>query len=299
MARMAGETSTAWRFEDAQDSAHIDLPGVGTAVRATFSGDSVRVVSTDKPETVLFEVPQLYSTIDADRSRLEVLPEGIRLHLVKLVPGEAWPQLTASDAESTPNNAPGNPLLERKAVEGLLRAAQEGDVEAFNSSACHFGSSDLSAVKDGNERTALHFAAASGQAEFCRYLLTEKGFEANLHDATGELHAPDICPSFFLFNSECMLTSPVPFLVCILTSLLSLCTGETALALAAGTGNVPCMKFLLDHGALAAHTNSKGGPQAIHRAAASGMRAVRLCHWPLHPFWLWDRSSITTRPDVA
>ena len=52
---------------------------------------------------------------------------------------------------------------------------------------------------------------------------------------------------------------------------LSSIAGETALGFAAGTGNLACVKTLLELGADAAHPNSKGGPQAVHRAAASGV----------------------------
>lgn len=59
-------------------------------------------------------------------------------------------------------------------------------MEAFKTSASHFGDSNLSSVKDGNERTALHFAAASEQPEMCRYLLTEAGFNNGGQDSAGE-----------------------------------------------------------------------------------------------------------------
>ena len=116
---------------------------------------------------------------------------GMRLHLKKMVPGEAWPQVAAADAAPQPEDAQANALQERQAVETLLRAAQDGDVEAFTSSAQHFGTSELSSVKDGNERTALHFAAASGRAEMCRYLLVEADFPRDAQDSAGEetLHA--------------------------------------------------------------------------------------------------------------
>ena len=115
----------------------------------------------------------------------------MRLCLHKMVPGEAWPQLTAADAGPPEEDAQANALQERQAVEALLRAAQEGDVKAFASSARHFGASDLGTVKDGNERTALHFAAANGKAEMCRYLLTEAGFPKDAQDSAGE--APQHC----------------------------------------------------------------------------------------------------------
>jgi hypothetical protein len=184
---MAGGSKPAMQFRDAGDYALIDLPELSTAVQASFTGDSVHIRSTDGAKTVVFEVLQLYSTIDAEHSRLETLDHGVRLHLRKLVPGEAWPQIGAPNAIQTPKESPADALQERQAVERLLKAAQAGDVEAFDSSALHFGSIDLSSVKDGNERNALHFAAASGQPEFCRYLLTEKGFPVDAQDSTGKV----------------------------------------------------------------------------------------------------------------
>lgn len=59
---------------------------------------------------------------------------------------------------------------------------------------------------------------------------------------------------------------------------LSWCAGQPALAYAAGIGDVTCMKVLLELGANAALPNGTAGPQAIHRAAASGMcKASPLC----------------------
>ncbi|CAK0782712.1 hypothetical protein CVIRNUC_005907 [Coccomyxa viridis] len=235
---MEGELQHLWRFKDSAEYAQIHFPRLSKGAEATFTGNSVRVSNPDQHKETLFQILQLYSTIDADRSRIEHLPDGSGvLQLRKLVPGEPWPQATASDASSASDGHRQNPLVERQAVEQLLRAAQDGDAEAFSSAAQHFGDSDLSSVKDGNERNALHFAAASGQTEFCRYLLTERGFESDSQDSAG----------------------------------------ETALAFAAGAGDLTCMRALLELGANAATANSKGGPQAIHRAAHSGsMPAMEL-----------------------
>lgn len=185
---MEGELQHSWRFKDNPEYAQILFPRLSTGAKATFTGDSVRVYSPDQQEETLFHIPQLYSTIDADQSRIKHLPDGSgAVQLRKLVPGEPWPQATASDASSASDEARQNPLMERQTVEKLLRAAQDGDAEAFSCAAQHFGDSDLSSVKDGNERNALHFAAASGQAGFCRYLLTERGFESDGQDSAGDI----------------------------------------------------------------------------------------------------------------
>ena len=267
---MEGKLQHLWRFKDCAEYAQIYFPRLTKGAEATFTGDSVRVFSPDQHKETLFQISQLYSTIDADRSRIEHLPDGSGvLQLAKLVPGEPWPQATASGASSASDGDRQNPLVERQAVEQLLRAAQDGDAEAFSSAAQHFGDSDLSSVKDGNERNALHFAAASGQTEFCRYLLTERGFESDSQDSAGKLRCSALMAlarrywppaktdgNLQGFNATC--------------HRLIICAGETALAFAAGAGDLTCMRALLELGANAATANSKGGPQAIHRAAHSG-----------------------------
>lgn len=70
--RMTVMTEPAWRFEDAKDHVQIDLPVLSAGLKASFTGDSVQVRRTDGSGEVLFEVPQLYSTIDPEGSRLEV-----------------------------------------------------------------------------------------------------------------------------------------------------------------------------------------------------------------------------------
>ena len=184
---MEGELQHLWHFKDSAEYAQIVFPKLSTGAKAAFTGDSVRVYGPDQQKDTLFSITQLYSTIDADQSRIDHLPDGSgALRLRKLVPGKPWPQATASVASSVSDEANQNPLVERQAVEKLLRAAQDGDGEAFNCAALHFGNSDLSSVKDGNERNALHFAAASGQTEFCRYLLTDRGFESDSQDSAGK-----------------------------------------------------------------------------------------------------------------
>ena len=69
---MTRTTKPAWCFEDAGDHVQIDLPGLSAGVKADFTGDSVQVRSTHGSGEILFEVSQLYSTIDAEGSRLEV-----------------------------------------------------------------------------------------------------------------------------------------------------------------------------------------------------------------------------------
>ena len=268
---MEGELQHLWRFKDSAEYAQIHFPRLSKGAEATFTGNSVRVSNPDQHKETLFQILQLYSTIDADRSRIEHLPDGSGvLQLRKLVPGEPWPQATASDASSASDGHRQNPLVERQAVEQLLRAAQDGDAEAFSSAAQHFGDSDLSSVKDGNERNALHFAAASGQTEFCRYLLTERGFESDSQDSAGKLRCSALMAlTMRLYRPPAKTDGNLQGFIPTCHRLI-ICAGETALAFAAGAGDLTCMRALLELGANAATANSKGGPQAIHRAAHSG-----------------------------
>jgi ankyrin repeat protein len=83
-----------------------------------------------------------------------------------------------------------------------------------------------------------------------------------------------------LFHDVCMSSgdSSEPSLCAKANVPLSWLAGQPALAYAAGRGDVTCIEVLLELGADAALANGTGGPQAIHRAAASGMcKALPLC----------------------
>lgn len=126
--KMTGTKESTMQFKDAGDYVQVDLPDLSTDGKASFTGDSVHIKSADHSGRFLFEVAQLYSTIDAEHSRMEILPKGVRLHLKKLTPGEAWPQLTAAaDAASELEKGPANALQERQAVEvmrlGIISAS--------------------------------------------------------------------------------------------------------------------------------------------------------------------------------
>ena len=125
---MTGTQGSTVQFKDAGDYVQVDLPDLSTDGKASFTGDSVHIKNANGSGKPLFMVAQLYSTIDAEHSRMELLPKGVRLHLKKLTPGEAWPQLTAAaDAAPDPEMGPANALQERQAVEvmrlGIISAS--------------------------------------------------------------------------------------------------------------------------------------------------------------------------------
>jgi hypothetical protein len=67
----------------------------------------------------------------------------------------------------------GTALAARAKVDALLSAAKEGDVAKFKEKAelCDEGHGQEKLVqdtKDGNGRTALHFAASQGHTDLCR-----------------------------------------------------------------------------------------------------------------------------------
>lgn len=67
----------------------------------------------------------------------------------------------------------GTALAARARVDALLTAAKEGDVGKFKEKVelCDEGHGPeklVSDTKDGNGRTALHFAASQGHVDLCR-----------------------------------------------------------------------------------------------------------------------------------
>ena len=69
---MSKVSEPSYGFKDAEDHVQIDLPELSNDVTVNFTGDSLQLKSSDGSKDLVFEVPQLYSTIDVERSRLEV-----------------------------------------------------------------------------------------------------------------------------------------------------------------------------------------------------------------------------------
>lgn len=66
-----------------------------------------------------------------------------------------------------------------------MEAAQSGDVDMLRGAALQFEGGDLSEVKDGNGRCALHFAAQLGHMDLCEAAVKEHGIDVNSEDGDG------------------------------------------------------------------------------------------------------------------
>ncbi|KAL9250383.1 Ankyrin repeat and SOCS box protein 3-like protein [Drosera capensis] len=82
-------------------------------------------------------------------------------------------------------------LAAREKVQNLLNAALTGNLEFFKKSAEELDmwkglAKTVEAVKEANDRGALHFAAREGQIEACRYLVEELKLDVNVVDGDGE-----------------------------------------------------------------------------------------------------------------
>ena len=156
----------------------FDVQSTGDSVALVWHGEASEPV-------VRWSVQQLHGTIDASATSWRITEnQQIEVLLKKLDPSAAWPQLEASqEPDSRP--APENPLVERENVKALLTAAQSGDLEGFRAAAEKFSAGDLSGVRDGNGRNALHFAAAAGNADLCQRLIEEWAFDVEAVDDSG------------------------------------------------------------------------------------------------------------------
>lgn len=180
----------------------------------------------------------------AARSLVEAL---LRCAQVGDVPGlrRATATLLAAEAqqEGPDKGAEGG----AKGAASAPAAAGKPTVEAGQPQASPGGSGDkkdatepaqlrdvVEGVRDGNGRSALHFAASKGQLAACQYLVGEVGV------------GPD----------------PVDD------------EGETPLMLAARDDHQATVRYLLEHGANPCAANHKSGAQAVHHAAGHGKNPV-------------------------
>ena len=79
----------------------------------------------------------------------------------------------------------GNALLAREQVKALLQAAASGSVAQLLETARAGGLSELTSVKDGNGKTALHFAAQAGNTAVCTHLLEVVAMDPDIQDDAG------------------------------------------------------------------------------------------------------------------
>eukprot|EP00850_Spirogloea_muscicola_P009422 SM000053S17379 [mRNA] locus=s53:55947:59955:+ [translate_table: standard] len=249
-------------FHDGDDEVEVvlALPTGPPAVRAAdvdvdTTATSLQVRLRGEP---LLDAGPLYEAVRPGRTTW-YLDDGGRslvVTLQKAAPARRWPALTDREAldlrfpPSPPAQAPpakaggdidgGAAVAERAKVDSLLRAAQDGSLQAFKDAVqalCSEGDDvveTMIGVKDANGRTALHFAAGQGRMEILEHLLDELRTPADIPDAEG----------------------------------------DTPLIHAARNGHVAAVKALLEHQAAASTSNPNSGASAIHHAAGCGSREL-------------------------
>lgn len=197
----------------------------------------------------------------------------------------ASPHMLSADSlvSATPDSAPaGAALHERDKVRGLFTAAQGGSASQLTEAAQHFQGQDLNRVRDGRGRTALHFAAQSGRADACKYLLDFFQVDPNSRAEDGELLTRFLVVNFCCYRAACsssMMTSScrhcLTAVVCdqAASDLNLTCAGDTPLGLAAAAGHLDVCRLLSEQGA---QVHAQGHPEPLHRAAASGVQGVFL-----------------------
>ena len=177
-------------------------------------------------------------------------------------------------------------LAAREQVKQLFQAAVAGDVERMQQVAPAVSAEGPNAVKDGNGRNALHFAAQAGQARAAEYLLDQEGIDVNAQDDSGVPLRRNVSQSvrqtldywhmqaesrqgysgWETFETGSVIAASQPWKWgekrCVII-------GETALGLAAGAGHLVVVQLLLQHGADVSLLQDSR-PQPLHRAAAEG-----------------------------
>eukprot|EP00884_Botryococcus_braunii_P013989 jgi/Botrbrau1/22591/Bobra.176_1s0021.1 len=174
---------------DATVKMHAPFGAGKDDISVTTSGDSLTVIDRRQTQPLL-KVVQLRSPIKSDATIWDISPnQELSIKLRKFDP-LPWPRLEPeSGSPSAPEdgNSPANALEARRQVETLLLAAKENDLDAFKAAAALFPGESLAEVRDGNGRTALHFAAqAADGLQMVQYLLEDAHMPANLLDETGE-----------------------------------------------------------------------------------------------------------------
>ncbi|KAG0579062.1 hypothetical protein M758_4G070800 [Ceratodon purpureus] len=137
-------------------------------------------------------------------------------------------------ASDSPKDS-GAALSARESVSKLLSSARDGNVQAFKDAARvlddgHGLAETLAAVKDGNGRGPLHFAARGGCDEICKYMIEELKLPVDVRDNDG----------------------------------------DTPLIHAARQGHTSTALYLLEHGADASASPSENQPSVIHHASGAG-----------------------------
>ena len=207
---MDGAGGATFEDQGARVAIRVPLDG-GEAVVPECTGTflALRLATTGK---TVFCVPQLFGTVLADRTTVEQDGKMAVVWLTKTTPSERWPQMELPDMEGpeTEVEGAGEALSVRERVKRLLTAARIGNVEELGLARIAFEAdgSNLADVKDANSRNALHFAAAAGEVETCKYLVEQ--CRIRVDDADDEGLAPKTMsepsgPQRNLLTSHCCL----------------------------------------------------------------------------------------------
>ena len=141
----------------------------------------------------------------------------------------------------------------------------------LQAAAAHFEGGQIGAVKDGNGRGVLHFAAQLAQRPMVSYLLSEGHVDVDSQDDHGAATSVDgqcIYYSCLMLRTSSQIHPAVATILSDRSS-VDACAGETALSLAAGAGLLEMTSLLLQHGA-DPNPRQQNTPGPLHRAASSG-----------------------------
>ncbi|GMH37281.1 hypothetical protein BSKO_05154 [Bryopsis sp. KO-2023] len=156
---------------------------------------------------------------------------------------------------------------QRENVRAVMEAAQSGDVDMLRGAALQFEDSDVREVRDGNGRTALHFAAQFGHRALCLAAIKEFGLDVNSEDTDGLTPLGLACVGGRLETVEALLENG------------AVLTGSEKNEIqpihhAAAAGNTPIVKLLLDRGA-DLNAPSNAGPPLLWTAGAAKSKCLK------------------------
>ncbi|KAJ3699990.1 hypothetical protein LUZ61_003695 [Rhynchospora tenuis] len=126
----------------------------------------------------------------------------------------------------------------------------------------------IEAVKDGNNRTALHFAAREGKTEICEFLLGELKLEADVRDDEGETPLIHAARQGHVDTVKYLLEQGA-------NPSASSNLGATALHHAAGIGNIEIMELVISKG-VDVESQSDAGTPLIWSAGHDQPESVKL-----------------------
>ncbi len=153
----------------------------------------------------------------------------------------------------------------KAAVEALLKAAQEGDVEGLREKLKENGPKKLARYKDAHGRNALHFAAHRGQAKMCSAILDLNHALVHAMDSEGST------PLILAAGSNADGAAETVDVLLQRKSEANACdnNGVSALQRAAGANNCKAIDSLCAKGAVV-DFQAKSTGTALHWAAGEG-----------------------------